>query len=404
MLGYLDAKHLLFANQSGFREHHSTITTMLDVTESVRMNMDGKKPSILVLLDFSKAFDCIDHSVLYSKLKRNFSFSSTSCNMLHSYLSGRSQCVVLGETSSASLPVVRGVPQGSVLGPLIFCLYINDLPTVIKYCSAHIFADDIQLACSAPLSELDQCVSNINSDLSAISSWAFSNGLVLNPNKTQAIAIYKTPIRDQLAPVMLGSHVIQYVSHVNTLGVRLNETLSWEDHISHLRQKVCYILRKLYSLASHVPFHIRKLLANALVMPHFTYACEIYSGCNFQEMRHVKLSLHAMVRFVYCLRKYDHISEQVRAFLGCSFDIWVRNRVLILLYKIVYAKLPAYIYQRLSFARSVRTNTLIPPRHSTSVMSNSFIVRSARLWNGLPVVVRRISTLSQFKSSLLRLN
>lgn len=114
--------------------------------------------------------------------------------MLYSYLSGRSQCVVLDEAISSFLPVNRGVPQGCVLGPLIFSMYINDLPTVVKYCSVHIFADDVQLACSAPLNKIDECVSKINSDLSAISRWASLNSLFLNPKKTQAIAIYRRPI------------------------------------------------------------------------------------------------------------------------------------------------------------------------------------------------------------------
>lgn len=400
MVEHLDINSLLFANQSGFRKNHSTTTTILDVTESIRVSMDSKQPSILVLLDFSKAFDCIDHSILQNKLKHNFSFASTSCNMLCSYLSGRSQCVVLGEAKSTPLPMVRGVPQGSVLGPLIFSLYINDLPTVTKYCSVHIFADDVQLISSAPLDNLDECVSNLNTDLAAVSSWSFHNGLSLNPNKTQAIAIYKRPIKDQLAPVILGSQVIQYVSQVSTLGTILNETLSWDDHISHLRGKLFNIMRKLYSLTSFVPFHIRKLLAKALVMPHFTYGCEIYSGGNIQEMRRVKLCFNTMVRYVYSLSRYAHISEYVNSFLGCAFDNWVKNRVLIMLFKVIRTKLPVYIYNRLIFARSTRTNNIILPRHSSSIMSNSFILRSARLWNRLHVNTRSSSTLAQFKSAL----
>lgn len=109
------------------------------------------------------------------------------------------------------------------------------------------------------------------------------------------------------------------------------------------------------------------------------------------------------MRYVYSLRKYDHISEKVCDFLGSSFDNWVRSRVLVLLYKIIQTRLPAYIYHRLSFSRSVRSNTLLPPRHSTNVMSNSFIVRSARLWNGLPSAIKCISTLRQYKRALREL-
>ena len=151
--------------------------------------MDANKISILSLLDHSKAFDSIDHSILCNKLKKIYKFSTSALNLINSYLVGRFQAVSINGNSSRLLPLLKGVPQGSILGPLLFSIYINDLPFVLRYCKINMYADDVELYTSCSLYYINDGISNMNSDLKKVWQWAAGNGLSLNPSKSKCILI-----------------------------------------------------------------------------------------------------------------------------------------------------------------------------------------------------------------------
>ena len=183
---YVSEFNLLQKEQSGFREHHSCMTALTKMTEAWLSEMDSGNLTGTVLLDFSKAFDLVSHNILIHKLKV-YKFSEQTLTLLKSYLLDRKQEVRIGKSTSEKRNILAGVPQGSVLGPLLFILFINDLPLHIEHSNIDIFADD------ATLHNSSKDIRNINNDLQVdvnnVLQWCKQNNMVLNENKTKGLLI-----------------------------------------------------------------------------------------------------------------------------------------------------------------------------------------------------------------------
>ncbi|XP_075158199.1 uncharacterized protein LOC142231474 [Haematobia irritans] len=182
---------LLTDHQSGFRPKNSCVTALLEVIESIREGLDKNQVSILVLLDHSKAFDSVHHPTLCQKLANMFNFSAISIELMESYLCGRYQYTVQGDRCSSCIATGKGVPQGSILGPLLYTMYSNDLPQQVQHSNIRMYADDVQLYASCDITFLNDYVAKISDDLSSIHRWAKGNGLSLNPKKSKMILIRK---------------------------------------------------------------------------------------------------------------------------------------------------------------------------------------------------------------------
>lgn len=185
---YLIRNNKLSGHQSGNRKLHSTETALLYVTHQLHQAMDSKKVSIMVLLDMSKAFDSIRHDILSSK-RQNLDFSQGTLNWFQSYLSNPQQCVRIGDAVSKVLPLEFGVPQGSILGPVLFTIYVKDLLSVPKRCLSASYVDDCKLYLSFSPAELTTSIYALNKDVVRRSQWCCKNSLFINPDKTKVLAV-----------------------------------------------------------------------------------------------------------------------------------------------------------------------------------------------------------------------
>lgn len=395
---FLNNNNLLTSRQSGFRPFHSCVSALIDVTEDIRSQIDNGEVAFLILLDHSKAFDTVNTDILISKLKNFLNFSSTATKLVASYLNQRSQSVFYGGKISSSIVLTRGVPQGSILGPLLYSIYANDLPTQLEYCNVQMYADDVQLYISCKTSEIDDCVRKINRDLRNVHDWATSNGLCLNPSKSKCLLVTKRTMTLPLVPdLILGGSRIVRVTSTKNLGVILNDKLEWSDHVNVATAKVYGMLRNLWSTQSFIPIEIRMLLAKTYLVPTLLYGCELFTNCDSTSMRKLRVAFNSITRYIYGLRRFDSISHYAKQVFGVSFEFLLQCRSLIYLHKIIYTRQPKYLYDRLIFLRSNRGNRIKQQRYRTELSKQHFYINTIRIWNQLPLHLQRIENATQFK-------
>jgi len=398
MDAYFARNSLITDCQSGFRRKRSCTTALINVSEDIRENHDSGKEVFLVLLDHTKAFDSVDPHILPQKLTNWYGLSSSATLLIRSYLSDRFQQVSAGSKSSGFLQVRKGVPQGSVLGPFLFSVYVNDIPKVLKNCKIHIYADDIQLYLPCNIANLVEGSRKLNEDLEKVSAWVEKNKLTINPQKSKCLFIYKKEVDLSLLPnILINNTKINYVTTAKNLGVIFNNKLSWNDHIRNVTGKVSGMLRTLWSTQNFTPQCTRLLIAKTYLIPILLYGCEIFANCDTNCENALNVAYNNIARYVFGVGRYDHISSKAYMINNVTFKNLLKIKTLLLLHKIIYLKEPNYLFERLSFSRSRRNNALIQFRHCTLMSERQFFIFGIRLWNSLPTNIQQLSNASQFK-------
>jgi len=391
---------MLTTKQSGFRPKRSCVTALIKVCEDIRKSVDTNEIVFLLLLDFSKAFDNVNHRQLLKKLRHLFNFSSSAIKLIASYLSKRMQMVCSGNNSSEFIQLFKGVPQGSVLGPLLFSIYINDLPNFIQTSSLHMYADDVQLYKNCGRNSMQQCAIDINSDLNAVSNWAKQNGLCLNPAKSKYLVISRKPVNCCDIRLYIDDVEIELVQKAKNLGIVFNNRLTFSDHVNLTVAKTYGMLRNLWATQHFTPQNIRLLLAKTYLLPKLLYGCELFANLDSVCYRKMRVLCNNITRYVFKRKRFESVSMFSHQIYGPSLKCLLDSRSLILMHKIMHTKEPAYLYDQISFSRSERTNNVVNLRFNYLLSERHFFVHTTRLWNKLPNDLKNISNANSFKYKL----
>lgn len=315
----------------------------------------------------------------------------------------RSQFVVQADDVSDIAILSRGVPQGSVLGPLLFSLYINDLPDVVKHTKCSLYADDVQLLISGPSSGSSELINNMNADLASISNWSRQHDLFLNPNKSQYMAI---SLREESSlhwpPVEIDRVPVQRVETAKNLGVWFDQRFSWSEHIAKTCGKVYGSLRRLWKVAWAIPHRTRILLARSLVFPIISYASPVFLGISKMLQKKLMKAFNACVRFAFGLSRMSGTSGHTHLLIGCNLNTYFDVEACCVIFKMVRHGSPKYLADRLVNSLSERTLKLKVSRSRRKKLDNMLYIRGVKLWNKLPLKTRKIGNHKAFRKECTR--
>ena len=402
---YLTQKNLLYSYQSGFRRGYSTDTCLTNLLDFIRVSISEGDYVGMVMLDLQKAFDTVNHTILCEKLE----LMGVGCvDWFASYLSNRNQIVTINDNCSSPGLVSCGVPQGSILGPLLFLCYINDMCLSVD-CKLLLYADDSTLLVRGKFAE--EIADILSKNLKSCSNWLVDNKLSLHLGKTEAILFgSKRRLKNSLNfQVKCNGIDIKNVTSVKYLGLILDESISGDSIVHSILKKASSRLKFLYRFSNTLNMKSRKTLCFALIQCHFDYSSSSwYSGINKGLKLRLQIMQNKMIRYILNLDSRSHIGcsefEKLNMLNVCDR---VKQNKLNHVYKIFNGTGPHYMKENfnrlcdteLRNCTRASVNNFFLPRVERQA-SNTFFYSGIKAWNSLPASIKQINSEVSFRKKV----
>ena len=411
---YLHFSNLFPSTQSAYRLGHSTETALVRVMNDLLRAMDGGKLSLLTLLDLSAAFDTIDHKILLDRLQLSFGISGSALNWFQSYLHDRSQTVSISNRSSEPSALSLGVPQGSVLGPVLFILYTKPLSSLISHhsVSSQSFADDTQIHDTCLPGQLDSTVLRVRECVDDVRRWMTCNKLKLNDDKTEILLIH--PQNKPLPPsapsfISIGNSNITLSTSARNLGVTFTDTLSMDKHITNICRSAYIELRKISTIRHLLSFDATKTLVCTLVLSKFDYCNTLFAGIPQHLTDKLQKVQNSACRLIFKTKKRDHIQPLMQELHWLPISARIKHKTANFCFNsFTDPHFPVYLSELLlpytpsrSLRSSMDSRILSVPRTRTKTIGDrSFSFHAPTFWNQLPSHIHHCETSHTFKKSL----
>ena len=408
LYSFLEVHNVLYSLQFGFRASHSINHALISMTEKIKESLDSRRFGCGIFLDLQKAFDTVNHKILLDKLE-HYGIRGSALDWFRSYLSDRKQYVSVNGFNSNLLNVTCGVPQGSVLGPLLFLIFINDLPNSSSKLCFYLFADDTNIYFEADkISKLENVV---NKELGNVKQWLDTNRLSLNIEKTNFI-IFRSqkhhPLTENIN-IKIGKQNIKQSQYVKFLGILLDENLGWKFHLSELAKKLARTCGMFFKIRHFLPVDVLLCLYNSLFASFLQYGIVVWG-----------FAYDVHIQPIFLLQKRIIRAISFQSFTSPSSPIFSDLKIL-KLHELFQLKLLSFVYECTNKIAPVCFHTFFEPiksihQHDTGNASKNDIflthkntlqygIKSihftgAKYWNSIPSTIKQSVSLINFRYKL----
>ena len=401
---FFEKTNILHQHQSGFREKHSCQTALLRLVDSWLEDIDSGNYVGAVFLDFKKAFDLVDHDILIQKLKL-YHFSTKTIKLFESYLSDRSQHVKIETLSSEDCKVLTGVPQGSILGPLLFLLYVNDLPLSLGS-STDMYADDTTVHASNK--NISQVELSLQSDLHSVNEWCIHNNMAINPIKTKCMILctkQKCVLNNTLC-LSIDNSVIENVTCHKLLGIYIDHCLTWKPHIDKTCAKLTSKLYLLRRIQNYLTLEMKQMFYNAYITPIFDFGCITWQHAGKSSLKRLTRIQNRAARIIMHKSRRDNSAEIIKSLNWLSIPKRIDYFTGLMVFKSLNRLTPLYISQAFNVSKNSRyslrseTNKQIahcPYTPRTRFFQQTFKYTGMKIWNAIPLHIKTSASLKSFK-------
>ena len=404
---FLETNKLLIPLQSGFRPKHSCHTALSHIIEQWHSAIQNSELTGAVFLDLKKAFDMVNHEILLKKLTA-YGLTDSTTNFFKSYLANRTQKVYTNGNTSNAGTVKHGVPQGSILGPLLFCLFINDMPLSISNPEAkcELFADDS----TVHVRKSNVCDINriLQQSINEIKSWCDENQMLISSAKTKSMLV-TTRQKHQREPLnlhlCLGQDVIEQVSKHRLLGVIVDDKLRWEPHID----KLCKTLATNVFLLSQLKRFIRteycKMFFNAHIKSHYEYVSTLWDQCSANHFEKLNSLFNRAVKILS--PGSMNLDGRLKALNMLPLRKQLDVNKCVFIHKILNGKCPKYMSQMIlpciqQHDHDTRNSSLRAPRPRIDLNKQSLVFSGVSLYIDIPTHIRNSRTTKTFKNAVTK--
>ena len=413
LMNYLVKNRLLNKFQHAYQKNHSTVTCLFELIETIKSYIDQNYMVAMAAMDLSKAFDSLAHNLILEKLDK-VGMNATATNWIESYLTNRKQSVRLNKTLSNQQPVESGVPQGSILGPLLFIITTNDISDALKQYDISIYADDMQILVKG--TEMKTMQTELETAIKQANQYYNKNSLLCNPTKTEVIIFgtEKQLKKKKMLQIQVegenekGENEIKTLKgekHMKILGIYLDQNLNWNKQTSFTKQKATNSIRMLHRINYCLPRKQQRILYNSLVVPHFSYGDIIWSNLSQTNSRKLQLAQNFAAKSMLGAKKHSSSTEALKKLE--LIPLYQKRQIHLAVH--VKKSLEGHtsdniknLYQSQVNNNITRAGTrgdLTYPKHKLEQYSKGPFYSSIKTWNSLPPNLRD-NNLNNFKTEL----